>query len=84
MGKKSGKVRVKQVGGGGGGANANVLANLMKPPDLKEDFILPPTRGDPNVSIPWPNSSGAYPKKIVCFVGNMEKRKEFYIWFVSQ
>ena len=52
MGKK-GKVRVKQKGGAGA-ANINPLADLMQPP--AEDMIMPPQRGDPNVSIPWPSS----------------------------
>jgi len=52
MGKK-GKVRVKQKGGAGA-ANVNPLADLMQPP--AEDMIMPPQRGDPNVSIPWPSS----------------------------
>jgi len=51
MGKK-GKVRVKQKGGAGA-ANVNPLADLMQPP--AEDMIMPPQRGDPNVSIPWPS-----------------------------
>ena len=52
MGKKSRGVRIKQVGPSAGAANP--LAGLMQPPE--EDMIMPPPRGDPSVSIPWPSS----------------------------
>ena len=58
MGKKSAKVRVKQAGGPS--AAKNPLAGLMQPPALsQEDMIMPPPRGDPSVSIPWPSTTSS-------------------------